>query len=58
MKELIIYSIAFLMFTSIVFSTRVLFNYGTRKGGEPIGFVFSGIYLMLVIVSISLFMFH
>lgn len=50
MKEIIVYILVFLIFNSVVYSTKVIFNYGTDKGGEPMGNILSIIYLMVVIV--------
>lgn len=51
MKEIIIYILVFLIFNSVVYSTKVIFNYGTDKGAEPMGNMLSIIYLMVVIVT-------
>ena len=51
MKEIIVYILVFLMFNSVVYSTKVIFNYGTDKGGEPMGNMLSIIYLIVVIVT-------
>lgn len=51
MKEIIVYILVFLIFNSVVYSTKVIFNYGTDKGGEPIGYALSTIYLMITVVS-------
>ena len=51
MKEIIVYILVFLIFNSVVYSTKVIFNYGTYKGGEPIGYALSTIYLMITVVS-------
>ena len=51
MKEIIVYILVFLMFNSVVYSTKVIFNYGTNKGGEPMGNMPSIIYLIVVIVT-------
>lgn len=50
-KEIIVYILVFLMFNSVVYSTKVIFNYGTDKGGEPMGNMLSIIYLIVVIVA-------
>ena len=51
MKEIIVYIIAYLAVNSVIYSTRVIFNYGTAKIDEFIGYVLSIVYLMLVVVS-------
>lgn len=51
MKEIIVYILVFLMFNSVVYSTKVIFNYGTNKGDEPMGNMLSIIYLIVVIVT-------
>lgn len=51
MKEIIVYILVFLMFNSMIYSTKVIFNYGTDKGGEPMGNMLSIIYLIVVIVT-------
>lgn len=51
MKEIIIYILVFLIFNSVVYSAKVIFNYGTDKGGEPMGNMLSIIYLIVVIVT-------
>ena len=51
MKEIMIYILVFLMFNSVVYSTKVIFNYGTDKGDEPMGYMLSTIYLIAVVVS-------
>lgn len=51
MKEIIVYIIAYLAVNSVIYSTRVIFNYGTAKGDEPMGYILSTIYLISVVVS-------
>lgn len=56
METAIINFMTILIIMSIVYSAEVLYHYGSDKFSETIGVAFSGIYILICVVSTSLYL--